>query len=181
MICKVPPQPTERASKATCGGDAGGAPCLFPFTYNGKEYTECTTIDSGDRGLPWCFTDPRNKWGTCTCTPSPSIPKPTGDDKIVAYWDYGNCGPQGNDYNWDWCSQASFKCDQEVSTNLCGSGKAELVKALGDKTKVSGYNTLRDPPAPWNINIDGCDFAYYAQYKCIDTAQPTEGGSKVTC
>ena len=24
---------------------------------------------------------------------------------IRAYWDMGNCGPEGEDYNWNWCNK----------------------------------------------------------------------------
>lgn len=42
-------------------------PCEFPFTYKGKEYTTCTTIDSVN---PWCATTSDydanpDKWGYC--------------------------------------------------------------------------------------------------------------------
>ena len=33
-------------------------PCIFPFTYAGAHYSECTTRDS-DTGQPWCATQVR--------------------------------------------------------------------------------------------------------------------------
>jgi len=148
----------------TCGGDAGGAPCQFPFSYKGTQYSACTTKDSGDRGLPWCYTTKAGKWGTCTCTPAPSITIPAGDSKLTAYYDYGLCGPHGDDYNWDWCQKQSFQCAEKVSTALCTSGKAKLVKTYGN-------GGSSDPSNPWNINIGGCDYAYYAQYACEEEKQ----------
>merc|ERR1719324_2031177 len=40
------PAPTPApAPVKTCGGDAGGAPCQFPFSYKGTQYSACTTKD----------------------------------------------------------------------------------------------------------------------------------------
>merc|ERR1719253_1558702 len=154
--------------KGTCGGNADGAPCMFPFTYKGVQYNECTSTDSGDQNKPWCWTDAAStKWGSCECTPQPSVAIDAGDAKLTAYWDYGICGPNADDYNWDWCKTSKFDCAQEVSTSLCPSGKAKLSKTYGSKTDVSNFAS-RKTAAPWNININGCDYAYYAQYACHD-------------
>ena len=51
------------------GGEVVGEPCVFPFVYNGIEYTSCTDAGSPDR--PWCATgvDAQTKaytaWGYC--------------------------------------------------------------------------------------------------------------------
>ncbi|XP_061132816.1 secretory phospholipase A2 receptor isoform X2 [Syngnathus typhle] len=49
-------------------GNAHGMPCAFPFKYNNKWYSECTTEGREDH-LPWCSTTPRydeaEKWGFC--------------------------------------------------------------------------------------------------------------------
>merc|ERR1712110_160395 len=51
-----------------------GSPCVFPFTYGGQEYTQCTYADSP---LPWCPTATQadgsvitNSWGDCDVTSS---------------------------------------------------------------------------------------------------------------
>merc|ERR1719310_131291 len=63
----------------TCGGNAEGAPCMFPFNYNGKQYLQCTTEDRYD-GMSWCITDGEDHWGNCNCqtaVPSPVlVPEP---------------------------------------------------------------------------------------------------------
>merc|ERR1712039_564431 len=41
-------------AKATCGGDANGAECKFPFTYQGTSYNTC--IDA-NHDQPWCYTE----------------------------------------------------------------------------------------------------------------------------
>ncbi|KAK6466647.1 hypothetical protein HHUSO_G35914 [Huso huso] len=52
----------------TTGGNSNGAPCKFPFIYNGKEYYHCTTDHAESRRL-WCATvsnyDQDPKWGYC--------------------------------------------------------------------------------------------------------------------
>uniref|UniRef100_A0A3B3HHY1 Fibronectin type-II domain-containing protein n=1 Tax=Oryzias latipes TaxID=8090 RepID=A0A3B3HHY1_ORYLA len=49
-------------------GNANGMPCVFPFNYNNKWYSECTTEGREDN-LHWCSTTPRydrdERWGFC--------------------------------------------------------------------------------------------------------------------
>ncbi len=52
----------------TTGGKAPeGSICVFPFTYRGTIYTECTTQNNGD--VPWCYTTSSPQidhiWGNC--------------------------------------------------------------------------------------------------------------------
>ena len=44
-----------------------GEACKFPFTYQGTEYFECTSI--ANNGVPWCGTA-SGGWGNCqaSCT-----------------------------------------------------------------------------------------------------------------
>ena len=50
----------------TTGGNANGAPCVFPFLYRGSNITRC--IRTGHIRY-WCGTtnnyDTDNKWGDC--------------------------------------------------------------------------------------------------------------------
>ena len=45
--------------------DAQGRCCVFPFTYDGKSYSSCTTVDNGNK--PWCSFDAvyRGQWANC--------------------------------------------------------------------------------------------------------------------
>jgi hypothetical protein len=59
----------------TTGGNApDGSTCVLPFTYNGVQYNECTSIDEP---APWCNVDADQEdgfsWGFCVC-PAFSIP-----------------------------------------------------------------------------------------------------------
>ena len=47
--------------------------CVFPFMYEGKTFTSCTTYKN--KGTPWCATEVsskgkylKNKWGVCDCS-----------------------------------------------------------------------------------------------------------------
>lgn len=52
----------------TLSGNDHNAPCVFPFYYDGKNYTSCTYKDC-KHNLPWCATtnnyDRDKKWGHC--------------------------------------------------------------------------------------------------------------------
>lgn len=59
----------ECAPTPTCLGDSKGAPCVFPFSFAGAEYTECTDAVFGFR---WCatsedFEQTGKGWGSCDC------------------------------------------------------------------------------------------------------------------
>ena len=47
----------------------GGFKCLWPFKYKGKQYYDCTTLDSGYASKSWCYDVRENgKWDYCkTC------------------------------------------------------------------------------------------------------------------
>ena len=54
----------------TLAGNDNHAPCVFPFIFDGKKYTECTFLFNGRRQTkPWCATtrnfDRDQKWGWC--------------------------------------------------------------------------------------------------------------------
>ena len=44
--------------------DAQGRCCVFPFTYGGKSYSSCTTVN---HNRPWCSFDAvyRGQWANC--------------------------------------------------------------------------------------------------------------------
>merc|ERR1712232_887738 len=82
-----------------------------------------------------------------TATPTASD---GADTLLAAYWDNGECGPHGNDHNWEWCDRWNFRCQKSVavSTDICTSGRAVLAST---KTFIS---------------VGHCTYAYYAQYEC---------------
>lgn len=59
--------PAAERVRETCGGNAAGAACKFPFEYAGEQYTACTSVDNGQ---PWCYTAVAGQWGNCNCPPS---------------------------------------------------------------------------------------------------------------
>ena len=83
-----------------------------------------------------------------------------GDPSITAYQrGHTDCGPRVSPrYNWDWCQQAEHQCAATVQTDLCDSGAAYK---MSDRT---------------SINIDDCQYIYYAQYSCAPRA-PGGAGS----
>jgi hypothetical protein len=76
------------------------------------------------------------------------------DSRISAYWESGNCGAMGNDWNWGWCGTTAGNCPTMVETSYCASGEAELVAFHGTGAGNS-------------YSRDGCNYFYHAQYRCI--------------
>jgi len=76
------------------------------------------------------------------------------DSRLSAYWESGNCGVHGNDWNWGWCSNQAGTCPLTVATDLCLSGEAEL--AVYEGTGEANSYTR-----------DGCNYFWHAQYRCV--------------
>ena len=93
--------------------------------------------------------------------PEPCLAATTGsppcahDSRLTAYWESGNCGVHGNDWNWDWCGNQAGDCPDtvEVDSSLCASGSAVL-------------ETMSGTGAANSYTRDGCNYFYHAQYVC---------------
>lgn len=78
--------------------------------------------------------------------------------ELSSYWDLATCGKASDDHNVGWCvnptdltglaDEQDLHCQASVTSSLCGSGEAVL-KFTKQFEKV-----------------DGCPFAFYAQYVC---------------
>jgi len=84
---------------------------------------------------------------------APELPATTTPSQLYAYWDWGNCGPDGDDARWSWCDQRNFICQQEVITDECDSGFAKLKSTQGNGQ-------------PGSVTIQGCGYHYFAIYEC---------------
>jgi hypothetical protein len=125
---------------ATCGGNANGATCNFPFTEStgitesltsstsSNDYFECS-IDNSER--PWCFTTRPGKWGYCDCN---------GYNPLGLEWSLGN---------WSRCSKS------------CGSGlKTRDIKCLNSTTgeELDNINLCGTSPDTYEFcNTHDCD------------------------
>ena len=79
---------------------------------------------------------------------------------LLAYWDRGNCGPDGDNSNWEWCDKrAGENCHPVVKTDKCSSHLATLIDVLGDQNANADHHLN-------NFHHLGCNYAYYARYKC---------------
>ncbi|KAM6164610.1 matrix metalloproteinase-9 [Rhynchocyon petersi] len=97
---------------ATRFGNADGAPCHFPFTFEGRSYSSCTTDGRSD-GLPWCSTtadyDTDHQFGFC---PSERLytehgnadGKPCVFPFIFEGRSYSACTTEGRSDNYRWCA-----------------------------------------------------------------------------
>lgn len=83
------------------------------------------------------------------------------DPPLAAYWDVGSCGPMGSNYHSSWCGgvNVTADCPTTIATSSCASGQARRVIVLG-----SGGNNF-NPQFP-QVVINGCPYAYFAQYEC---------------
>jgi len=90
--------------------------------------------------------------------PSPVVEPVVFDTRLTAYWDSGACGPHGDDHNWGWCGQTAGNCPEEVTvdSSICASNTAVLHTMSGTGQCCS------------SVVIDGCNYAYHAQYVCSD-------------
>ena len=79
---------------------------------------------------------------------------------VLAYWDLGSCGPNGDNANWNWCGKrGGGACKESVKTRKCPSGTASLKQIFGNQ-----HATEDDVLFEYHLN--GCKYAYYAIYAC---------------
>merc|ERR1712232_552459 len=76
---------------------------------------------------------------------------------LASYWDLDHCGKGEDNHNWDWCGLHAYTCPKTlvVNSSLCPSQMAVL----------NFTRTFAD--------IDGCLFAYHAQYICTSASTTT--------
>ncbi|XP_028648308.1 uncharacterized protein LOC114644336 [Erpetoichthys calabaricus] len=91
----------SNASLPAVGGNANGAPCVFPFIYQGQTYTSC--INETFEGL-WCAAtsnyDKDTQWSTCPGAAVPSCAFPfTYQNK-----EYNFCTTANWNVGRPWCS-----------------------------------------------------------------------------
>uniref|UniRef100_A0A673V060 Matrix metalloproteinase-9 n=1 Tax=Suricata suricatta TaxID=37032 RepID=A0A673V060_SURSU len=102
-------------------GNADGAPCHFPFTFEGRSYSTCTTDGRSDE-LPWCGTtadfDTDGRFGFC---PSERLYTEDGNGEgkpcvfpfIFDGRSYSSCTTEGRSDGYRWCATtANYDKDQ---------------------------------------------------------------------
>jgi len=90
-------------------------------------------------------------------------PQPEYDSQLTAYWERGNCGVHGNDWNWGWCNNQAGTCPHTVMTDYCASGAAELAEYRGDGSEAS------------YVDANGCQYWWHAQYVCLEPRLMVDG------
>ncbi|KAJ7332304.1 hypothetical protein JRQ81_014484 [Phrynocephalus forsythii] len=107
-------------------GNANGASCHFPFTFEGRSYSTCTTEGREDQ-LPWCATTPNfdqdKMYGFCPSELLFTYGGNGGGKKCVFPFvfdgkSYDGCTTDGRDDGYRWCATtANF--DQDKKYGFC--------------------------------------------------------------
>uniref|UniRef100_A0A8C6PUS4 Matrix metalloproteinase-9 n=1 Tax=Nothobranchius furzeri TaxID=105023 RepID=A0A8C6PUS4_NOTFU len=109
-------------------GNANGAMCHFPFTFEGKSYTSCTTEGRTDN-LPWCATtasyDADKEYGFC---PSELLYTFGGNADgapcvfpfIFLDKEYSSCTTEGRNDGNRWCATTN-NYDKDKKYGFCPS------------------------------------------------------------
>nr|BAG16271.1 matrix metalloproteinase 9 [Rhabdophis tigrinus tigrinus] len=107
-------------------GNSDGSSCHFPFTFEGKSYSTCTTEGRQD-GLPWCATTPNfdqdKKYGFC---PSELLFTYGGNSDgrrcvfpfVYEGKSYQGCTTDGRTDGYRWCATTA-NYDQDKKYGLC--------------------------------------------------------------
>ncbi|KAF7209720.1 matrix metalloproteinase-9 [Nothobranchius furzeri] len=110
----------------TFGGNADGAPCVFPFIFLDKEYSSCTTEGRND-GNRWCATtnnyDKDKKYGFCPSRDTAVIGgnsegEPCHFPFVFLGKEYNSCTSEGRGDGKLWCSTTE-DYDEDKKWGFC--------------------------------------------------------------
>uniref|UniRef100_A0A3Q4AFX9 Matrix metalloproteinase-9 n=1 Tax=Mola mola TaxID=94237 RepID=A0A3Q4AFX9_MOLML len=118
----------------TLFGNANGALCHFPFTFEGESYTTCTTKGRSDN-LPWCATtadyNRDKKYGFCPSELLKTFGGNANGDKCVFPFvflekEYNSCTTEGRSDGYRWCATTdSF--DKDKKYGFCPSRDTTVI------------------------------------------------------
>ncbi|XP_070829826.1 macrophage mannose receptor 1-like [Chaetodon trifascialis] len=125
------------------GGNAAGMLCMFPFHYENKWYSDCTTVDFGNQ--LWCAVETKyesERWGNCPVTTKAgwNIHPETG-----AYYQLNTQSA----LTW---SQAETSCKQQGASLLSITDpheQAYITALLGEGGSKIWIGLILDPEHGW--------------------------------
>uniref|UniRef100_A0A4W6CP99 Matrix metalloproteinase-9 n=1 Tax=Lates calcarifer TaxID=8187 RepID=A0A4W6CP99_LATCA len=115
-------------------GNADGAMCHFPFTFEGKTYTTCTT-DGRTDDLPWCATTADysrdKKYGFCPSELLYTFGGNADGAKCVFPFvfleeEYDSCTTEGRNDGYRWCATTD-NFDQDKKFGFCPSRDTAVI------------------------------------------------------
>ncbi|KAM3618097.1 uncharacterized protein V6R79_015474 [Siganus canaliculatus] len=123
----------------TSYGNADGAMCHFPFTFDGKTYTTCTTEGRSDK-LPWCATTADysrdKKFGFCPSELLFTFGGNADGAKCVFPFvflgkEYDSCTTEGRSDGYRWCATTD-NFDRDTKFGFCPSGDTTTIGGNSD-------------------------------------------------
>ncbi|XP_065829413.1 uncharacterized protein [Oscarella lobularis] len=182
------PPPTTRATTTSSAVTPSKAKpqceakCAFPFTYQGIEYTECTTVGLQYRNFrPWCMTNAANKqtWVNCNCTSTDDTIQVNGTCEMYSGGDVCHSSRAGSlvfvdsRYNQSYLHAETIKLFQENNETL-----SKLSSPSCDDSLITLYCHLLYPDC---LTVTkGSQNYFYPSPLCSD-ASFTEFGDKGGC
>ncbi|KAM3871838.1 matrix metalloproteinase-9 [Diretmus argenteus] len=150
-------------------GNAEGALCHFPYMFDGKSYSTCTTDGRSDN-LPWCSTTADfgkdKKFGFCPSELLYTFGGNSGGDKCVFPFvflgkTYDSCTTEGRNDNYRWCATTD-NFDKDTRYGFCPNRD----------TAVTGGNSEGEP----------CQFPFVFLGKTYDSCTSEgRGDGKLWC